>query len=239
MGEVRPHPPHNPGQGGQLAVGVVLGYRTPNMATRYWLIPSKVTKFTSSSQKLVFKETTLTLPPTHSVTWTNEDHVSRLYTTWMNGAQYVGPPKVNDEILLALSDAYCDQENISKAGRTKKPAELDASAALEGDWFALRVDTPESLVLKLKSGKQVDLWNAPLALRDSVHVDAEGQLSVLLTALGRSQLGLPGLSEPFVGSLDSFRASIRGAASGAAAAGGSADRAKLKALLLSLAAVLD
>lgn len=204
------------------------------MATRYWLIPSKVTKFTSSSNKLVFKETTLTLPPTHSVTWTNEAHVSQQYTTWMNETPYLGPPKANDEILLALSDAYCDQEGISKVGRTKKPVELDASAALEGDWFALRVDTPDSLVLKLKSGKQVDLWNAPLALRESVHVDAQGQLSVLLTALGKSQLGLPGLSEPFVGSLDSFRASI-----GGGGPGGAADRKKLKALLLSLAAVLD
>ncbi len=207
------------------------------MATRYWLIPSKVTKFTSSSQKLVFKETTLTLPPTHSVTWTNEAHVSQMYTTWAPpptpGNPYPGPPKVNDEIWLALSDAYCDQENISKVGRVKQPVELDASAPLEGDWYTLRVDTPDSLVLRLKSGKQVDLWNAPLALRDSLHVDASGQLSVLLTALGRSQLGMPGL-DAFVGSLDSFRASI-----GGGGAGGAADRKKLKALLMSLAAVLD
>lgn len=200
------------------------------MPTRYFLIPVKVTKFTASNNKMEFKETTIANPPIHTVVWTNEDDVSRTYTVKIDDSPYPGPPKVGDQIKLALSEAYCANQSIDTTGRVKKPAELDANTPLAGEWYGLKVKAA-SLTLELSTGKKIDLLNAPLALAESVFVDGDGNVNVLLTPTGRGLLGIPGLMQ-FVGSLNSFRAPIGGGSS-------KADRERLKALLLSVAAILD
>jgi hypothetical protein len=202
--------------------------------TRYFLISSKVTKYTAGV--ISFTETTISGPPTHKVTWTNEDHISRTYTILENNKPYPGPPKVGDLVKLALSDSYCISEDISREGREKRPAALDGSTPLTGSWFGLRLDNFQSVELTLASGKSIDLSNLPMALLQSLHVDAEGKLAVLLTPAGKVALGLPGL-DPFAGSLnDFFRAA---GPMGASAQASTTDKKKLKELLLALAAVLD